>query len=76
MYYLDTTSVTTDKNGKAKGCVIDGVVYLFTPRSKTEDTPSNNEPPLRKSEEGKAKEAEGKAKAKAKAKAKEDATSA
>lgn len=52
VYYLDTQGIARDKNGKAKGCVKDGVLNIYTPRSKPEDTSTINEPPLGKSEEG------------------------
>jgi hypothetical protein len=74
VYYLDTKGIARDKNGKAKGCVKDGVLNIYTPRSKTEDTPSINEPPLRKGEESKEGKESEKAKAKAKAKAKPAST--
>lgn len=64
VYYLDTQGIARDKNGKAKGCVKDGVLNLYTPRSKPEDTPTINEPPLRKGEEGQKTKAQ-KTKAKA-----------
>ena len=71
IYYLDTQGIARDKNGKAKGCVKDGVLNIYTPRSKPEITPTINEPPLGKSEEGESKGQTATAqKAKAKAKGK------